>query len=90
MRDRCLNLETRLTLIGEHLGIEQGQLLEYWRVERAHSLIVLPLLESRLRLLLPEPMYRPGVGTATLDFPRGRVAPTPPLDIAARQILHRE
>ncbi|NEQ45272.1 MAG: NUDIX hydrolase [Leptolyngbya sp. SIOISBB] len=89
VRDRFLNLETRwFNLIGEHLETEQGNLLEYWRVERAHSLIVLALLDNTL--LLPEPMYRPGVGAATLDFPGGRVSPEQSLDTAARQILHRE
>jgi hypothetical protein len=89
VRDRFLNLETRwFTLIGERLETDQGELLDYWRVERAHSLIVLPLLEDVM--LLPEPTYRPGVGTATLDFPGGRVAPEQPLVTAARQILQRE
>ncbi|RZM82388.1 hypothetical protein [Leptolyngbya iicbica] len=89
VRDRFLNLETRwFTLIGEHLETVQGDRLEYWRVERAHSLIVLPLLADRL--LLPEPTYRPGVGMATLDFPGGRVPPEQPLDTDARHILHRK
>lgn len=70
--DRFLDLRSRwMTLIGEHLETETGEVLEYWRVERADSAIVLPLWHNDL--LLPLPMFRPGVGEATLDFPGGRV-----------------
>lgn len=70
--DRFLELRSRwTTLIGEHLATEQGEVLEYWRVERADSAIVLPILQQQW--LLPLPQYRPGVGAATLDFPGGRV-----------------
>lgn len=89
VRDRFLNLETRwFTLLGEHLETEQGERLEYWRVERSHSLIVLPLWNGQI--LLPAPMYRPGVGTATLDLPGGRVPAEPPLSAVAHHILQRE
>lgn len=68
--DRILELRTQwLTLIGEHWHTEQGQRLEYWRVEKADSVIVLPLLEQQL--ILARPTYRPGVQTQTLDFPGG-------------------
>jgi hypothetical protein len=58
-----------LTLIGEHLQDDQGQLLDYWRVERANTIVVLPILVDHL--ILPTPTYRPGVGEPTLDFPVG-------------------
>jgi len=89
VRDRFFNLETRwFTLLGEHLVTEQGELLEYWRVERSHSLIVLPLADGQI--LLPAPLYRPGIGTATLDLPGGRVPDDVSLSQAASQILQRE
>lgn len=89
VRDRFHHQETRwFTLLGEHLETEQGDLLEYWRVERSHSLIVLPLLSGQI--LLPAPMYRPGVGAATLDLPGGRVPEGQPLREVASQILQRE
>jgi len=89
VRDRFLETQTRwLTLIGEHLETDQGETLEYWRVERADSVIVLPLLAHTV--LLPEPMYRPGIGKATLDFPGGRIDADQTPQQAAIAILHRE
>jgi hypothetical protein len=46
-------------------------ILEYWRVERADSVVILTIQDDKL--LFPLPMYRPGVAEATLDFPGGRV-----------------
>lgn len=60
-----------LTLIGEHLENDQGQVIDYWRVEKADSVVVLTIQSENL--LLPIPMYRPGMGEKTLDFPGGRV-----------------
>jgi hypothetical protein len=71
VQDRFLELKSRwMTLIGEHWQDHQGNLLEYWRIEKADSVIVLPIQGDRL--LLPTPSYRPGVGQVTLDFPGGR------------------
>eukprot|EP00977_Amphora_coffeiformis_P027539 scaffold34620_cov160-Amphora_coffeaeformis.AAC.4 len=60
-----------LTLHGERLRDNQGQLLDYWRVEKEHSVVIVTL--HRNRLVFPRPQYRPGVGQSTLDFPGGRV-----------------
>jgi len=89
LHDRFLEIRSRwITLIGEHLQDHQGEILEYWRVEKADSVIVLSIQGDRF--LLPAPNYRPGVGQATLDFPGGRVAhnQTPPH--AAIATLKRE
>lgn len=70
--DRFLALHSRwMTIIGEHLQDDQGQILDYWRIEKADSVIVLPIQGDRI--LLPSPSYRPGIGQVTLDFPGGRV-----------------
>ena len=60
-----------LTLIGETLQDEQQQVLDYWRIEKADSVVILAIQSGQF--LLPVPMYRPGLGEATLDFPGGRV-----------------
>lgn len=60
-----------VTIHGEHWLDHQGKQLEYWRVEKAHSVIVLPIQADML--LLPPPQFRPGVQQATLDFPGGRL-----------------
>ncbi|MCA1991750.1 MAG: NUDIX hydrolase [Coleofasciculus sp. S288] len=88
-RDRFLELHSPwLTLIGEHLKDSQGQLLQYWRVEKADSAIILPIQNQQL--ILPPPTYRPGVGELTLDFPGGRVPSAEQPLAAALAILQRE
>ncbi|MBE9044030.1 NUDIX hydrolase [Pleurocapsales cyanobacterium LEGE 10410] len=77
-----------LTLIGEKLQDEQEQTLDYWRVEKADSVVIVTMQSGRF--LLPKPSYRPGLGQATLDFPGGRVLPEQtPVD-AVPPILKRE
>ncbi len=89
VRDRFLELHSRwMTLIGEHLQNPQGEILEYWRVEKADSVIVLPIQNDHF--ILPAPSYRPGVGQVTLDFPGGRVPETQTLEQAAIAVLERE
>jgi hypothetical protein len=87
--ERFATLRTRwFALLGEYLETEHGEVLEYWRVERADSVIVMPLANGSL--WLPPPVYRPGVGTATLDFPGGRIATDCTPAEAATGVLARE
>lgn len=87
--DRFLELRTNwLTLIGEHLRDHQDQLLEYWRIERADSVVILPIQDNQL--LLPSPAYRPGVSATTLDFPGGRVTIDQNPAEVAPMVLKRE
>jgi hypothetical protein len=76
-----------MTLIGEHIPSPTG-MLDYWRVERADSVVVVPVQGDRL--LLPPPVWRPGVGAATLDFPGGRIAAGQSVEAAAIAVLQRE
>lgn len=86
--NRFANLSTPwFTLIGEHIQ-EEGQTLDYWRIEKADSVIVLPIQENQL--LLPAPIYRPGIGQETLDFPGGRCPKEQDPADAAPKILKRE
>lgn len=88
-QDRFLEMRSPwFTLIGEHLLDTQGQRLDYWRVERAHSVVVLPIYQDRM--IVPPPMYRPGVADVTLDFPGGRLPPDQTPEQAAIAILERE
>ncbi len=87
--NRFLELRSRwMTLIGEHLQDHQGEILEYWRIEKADSVIVLPIQSGRI--LLPSPSYRPGVRQVTLDFPGGRVTEGQQPEQAAIATLKRE
>lgn len=87
--DRFLELHSRwMTLIGEHLQDQQGQTLEYWRIEKADSVIVLPIQDDWI--LLPSPSYRPGIKQVTLDFPGGRISAGQTPEQAAIATLRRE
>ncbi len=87
--DRFFELQSPwLTLIGEHWRDDRQQSLEYWRVEKADSAIVLPLCQGQL--LLPPPSYRPGLGKSTLDFPGGRVPVGQSAAAAIPTIVQRE
>lgn len=77
-----------LTVVGERLKTETNQELEYWRVEKPDGLLVLVVQHNQL--LLPKPMYRPGVGAYTLDFCGGRVPDGLSKKQAAITILQRE
>jgi hypothetical protein len=75
-------------LIGEHLETDRGDILDYWRVERSDSVIILPLY--RETWLLPPAIHRPGAGVATWDFPGGRALADRSLVDSALAILERE
>lgn len=77
-----------LTLIGEKLQDEQQRILDYWRVEKADSVVIVTIQSGRF--LLPKPAYRPGVGKTTLDFPGGRILPEKTTVEAVQMILKRE
>lgn len=88
MLERFLEMRTPwLTLIGEKLLNEQQQILDYWRVEKADSVVIVTIHKGLF--LLPIPSYRPGVGKTTLDFPGGRVQ-FPSLASSVSNILRRE
>lgn len=89
VRDRFLEMRSRwMTLIGEHFETDQGETVEYWRVERADSVIILPIHADQL--LLAVRSYRPGIGAATLDFPGGRLPEGTHPEAAAPVILKKE
>lgn len=97
VQDRFLELHSRwLTLIGEQWQDAEGQQVEYWRIEKADSVIILPLLGHEAiapdppQIILPSASYRPGVGALTLDFPGGRVLEGQTPEEAAIATLTRE
>jgi hypothetical protein len=77
-----------LTLIGERLQDDGDRILDYWRVEKADSVVILTLHQGRF--CLPKPCYRPGLGEMTLDFPGGRVSAEASPEAAALAVLQRE
>jgi len=77
-----------LTLIGEKLQDHQNQILDYWRVEKADSVIVIPIQNHWV--FLPVPVYRPGIGKTTLDFPGGRLPQGISPEAGAIAILQKE
>ena len=77
-----------VTVFVERWSDERGAELDYWRVERPDSVILVPLWRGRL--LLGHPAFRPGVGRLTWDFPGGRLGKGVDVREAAAGILHRE
>ena len=59
-----------VTLFGENLLDANGNRLEYWRVEKDDSVIILPIHKNQI--IIPPPFYRHGIQTVTLDLPGGR------------------
>lgn len=75
------------TFFEERWVTDKGQEIEYWRVERPDSVIVLPIHKGDF--LFPHPSFRPGVKRSTLDFPGGRHEGEEP-DQTALGVLERE
>jgi RNA polymerase subunit RPABC4/transcription elongation factor Spt4 len=87
--DRFVEMRSAwLTVIGEHFQDDLGKNLEYWRVEKADSVVILTMKSDQF--LLPVPIYRPGLDQVTLDFPGGRVPPDKTPEIMVPDILKRE
>ncbi|WP_204104032.1 MULTISPECIES: NUDIX hydrolase [Spirulina sp. CCY15215] len=87
--DRLVEINSPwVKLICDRLEDNTGKCLDYWRVEKADSVIILTL--QRDRFLLPKPSYRPGIGQVTLDFPGGRISNKQNPEKAIALILKRE
>lgn len=77
-----------VTLIAERWRCDKGQELEYWRVEKVDSVIVLPV--HRQQLLCVPASFRTGIQRATLDFPGGRLPAGKRPDDLVPLLLERE
>lgn len=87
--DRFVEINSHwVKLIAEHLETTEGQTVEYWRVERADSVVILTVQADKL--LFPTPAYRPGVASATLDFPGGRLPAGSTPSAAVPAIIKKE
>lgn len=70
-KDTITHIKTKWVDIFCELWVDnENKLLEYWRVEKDDSLIVLVTNENDF--LLPKRQYRVGANTETLDFSGGR------------------
>jgi hypothetical protein len=77
-----------LTLVGEKLEDNQGQVLDYWRVEKEDSVIIITRQENKF--IFPLKVFRPGIAKATLDFAGGRIKKSQTPKQAAIYILGKE
>lgn len=59
-----------VTFFGEKCIDDNDNTIEYYRVDRADSIIVLPISEHGL--IVPSKFYRHGIQSVTVDFPGGR------------------
>jgi hypothetical protein len=76
------------SLIGENWRAERNVQIEYWRVEKVDSVIILPIWRSEL--LSAKPTFRPGINRATIDFPGGHLPGNSIPSGVALSILERE
>lgn len=77
-----------LRMVGEKYEDDKGNLIDYWRVEKEDSLIVVTRYQNLL--VFPPPSFRVGINQITLDFPGGRVNKEKTLEENAYLILKRE
>jgi hypothetical protein len=77
-----------LSMIGERWQEGAGRELEYWRVEKPDSLLVVTVHDGRL--IVPVRSFRPGVGRTTLDLAGGRLDDPSALAQTALAIVRRE
>jgi len=75
-------------MIGERWRDGTGRDLEYWRVEKPDSLLVVTVHDGRL--ITPVRSFRPGVGRMTLDFAGGRLEASHAIAESAPAIVRRE
>lgn len=87
--DRFVEIKSKwLTLIGEKIRDHEGKVLDYWRVEKDDSLIIITKYKNFL--VFPKQTFRPGIAQITLDFAGGRVGKNDSLENIAYKILQRE
>ena len=63
-----------MALVAEKWQDYQSNEVEYWRIEKVDSVIVVPLQAGCIYCVVPT--FRPGVGFETLDLPGGRLRDT--------------
>jgi hypothetical protein len=77
-----------VTIICERWLDEQDNEIDYWRVEKPDSVIIIPIQNGRL--ICTKPYFRPGIKEATLDFPGGRLKDNISIEEMVYDIMHRE
>jgi len=77
-----------LTIFCEQWLDETETELEYWRVEKDDSVIVVPIQNEKI--ICAAPCFRPGIKELTLDFPGGRLKENISKKEAVCSILFRE
>lgn len=87
--ERIVKLKSRwITVYADKMLDHEKNELEYWHFKRADSVIIIPVQNSHI--LLPQQIYRVGVGKVMLDFPGGRVDSKAPIENTVRHILQKE
>ena len=58
-------------MVGEKIRDNDGKLLDYWRIEKPASVVIVTIHKNKF--VLPKQQYRPGIHKTTRDFPGGRL-----------------
>ena len=77
-----------MTFTVEELEDHEGKHLEWSRIEKPDSLLLVVRMDEEI--LLGPPSYRPGIAQWTLDLPGGRLEGPGGLEGAAQRIAARE
>ena len=77
-----------VTIFCEHWLDETGTELEYWRVEKDDSVIVIPIQNEKI--ICAAPCFRPGIKGLSLDLPGGRLKKSTSKKEVVSSILFRE
>jgi hypothetical protein len=77
-----------VTLIGERWPCDKGKEFEFWRVEKADSVTVLPLQAGHIFSIVPT--FRPGIGRPRLVLSGGRLPAVRPPRAIVRLLLQRK
>lgn len=89
VNERFFNLKNKwVEFIGESCEDKDGNELEYYRVNRSDSLIIIPICGNKI--ILPQIYYRHGIEKDTLDFPGGRFPNDRKFEDVSHEILFKE
>lgn len=87
--ERIVKLKSRwITVYADKMLDHENNELEYWHFDRADSVIIIPIQNNNI--LLPQPIYRVGVGKVMLDLPGGRIENSKNIELTIRRILQKE
>lgn len=89
VKAELLNIKNQwIQFIGEKCIDNENKELEYYRVIRADSVVIIPIINNHI--IKPQSYYRHGIKKHTLDFPGGRLTNSEIINETITDILEKE